>query len=94
MYHYRLTNAGSLEKITAIVEPIELFDWDCLRIGALGWGQLQFKSASDIRVNHSQTRKDWLRFFAGELRKHYAREKSKIKERLDYLEAFIAKKLG
>jgi len=70
------------------------FDWDCLRIGALGWGQLQFRSASDIRVNRSQTRKDWPRSFTRELREHYAREENKIKERLDYWEAFIGKKLG
>jgi len=31
---------------------------------------------------------------ARELREHYTREENKIKERLDYLEAFIAKKLG
>jgi len=94
MIKYHLTDTGSLEDVTAIVEPIEWFDWDCLRIGALGWGQLQFRSASDIRVNRSQTRKDWLCSFTGELREHYAREETKIKERLDYLEAFVTKKLG
>jgi len=93
MIKYRLTDTGSLEDVTAIVEPIEWFDWSCLRIGALGWGQLQFRSASDIRINRSQTRKDWLRSFAGELREHYAREENKIKERLNYLEAFIERKL-
>lgn len=94
MIKYRLADTGSLEDVTAIVEPIEWFDWDCLRIGALGWGQLQFRSASDVRVNRSQTRKDWLRSFTGELRKHYAKEENKIKERLSYLEAFIVGKLG
>jgi hypothetical protein len=94
MIKYRLTDIGSLEEIAAIVEPIEWFDWDCLRIGALGWGQLQFRSASNIQINRSQTRKDWLRTFVGELREHYAREEDKIKERLDYVEAFAAKKLG
>jgi len=94
MIKYRLTDTGSLEDITAIAEPIEWFDWDCLRIGALGWGQLQFRSASDIRINRNQTREDWLRTFVGELRQHYAREEDKIKERLNYVEAFAAKKLG
>jgi len=94
MIKYHLTDTGSLEDVTAIVEPIEWFNWECLRIGALGWGQLQFRSASHIRVNRSQTRKDWLRSFAAELREHYAKEENKIKERLDYLEAFVAKKLG
>ena len=94
MVRYRLTHEGGLGDIAAIVEPIEWFDWSCLRIGALGWGQLQFRSASDIRVTRSQTRRDWLRVFARELRKHYALEERKIRERLDYLETFVAKKLG
>ncbi|MDY7079789.1 MAG: hypothetical protein SXV54_23140 [Chloroflexota bacterium] len=90
---YRLTDTGGLEDITAVVEPIEWFDWDCLRIGALGWGQLQFRSASDIRVDRNQTRKGWLCSFARELREHYTREESKINKRLDYLEAFVERKL-
>jgi hypothetical protein len=94
MIKYRLTDTGSLEDVTAIVEPMEWFDWDCLRIGALGWGQLQFRSASDIRISRGQTRKDWLRTFVGELREHYAKEENKIKERLDYVEAFASKKLN
>ena len=93
MIKYRLTDTGGLEDITAVVEPIEWFDWDCLRIGALGWGQLQFRSASDIRVDRNQTRKDWLCSFARELREHYTREESKINKRLDYLEAFVERKL-
>jgi len=94
MIKYRLTHGGGLGDITAIVEPIEWFDWNCLRIGALGWGQLQFRSASDIGVNRSQTRRDWLRSFARELKQHYAKEEAKIRGRLAYLEAFIAKKLA
>jgi len=94
MIKYRLTDGGGLGDITAIVEPIEWFDWNCLRIGALGWGQLQFRSASDIGVNRSQTRRDWLRSFARELKQHYAKEEAKIRGRLAYLEAFIAKKLA
>ncbi|TKJ30878.1 MAG: hypothetical protein CEE40_03290 [Chloroflexi bacterium B3_Chlor] len=93
MIRYRLTDTGSLEQVTAIVEPVEWFDWDCLRIGALGWGQLQFRSASDIRVNRDQTREDWLHSFARALREHYAGEENKIKERMEYLDAFIEKKL-
>ena len=93
MINYRLTNAGRLERVTAIVEPIEWFDWSCMRIGSLGWGQLQFRSASDIRINRDQSRKDWLWSFAEELREHYAGEVSKIKERVEYLEAFAARKL-
>jgi len=90
---YHLTDTGNLGDITAIVEPIEWFEWNCLRIGALGWGQLQFRNAADIQVDRGQTRKKWLRSFTGELREHYAREQGKIEERLEYLEAFVARKL-
>lgn len=93
MIRYRLGDAGDLEDVTAIVKPIEWLDWDCLRIGALGWGQLQFKSASDIRANRDQTREEWLRSFAEQLREHYLREQNKLKERLSYLEAFVERKL-
>jgi hypothetical protein len=94
MINYHLADDGSLEDVTAIVEPLEWFDWSCLRIGALGWGQLQFRSASDIRVDRDQSRKDWLLSFAEELRGYYADERRKIGERLEYLEEFVARKLG
>lgn len=94
MIQYRLTDPGGLEDVVVIFEPIEWFDWDCLRIGALGWGQLQFKNASDIRINRGQTRRDWLWSFTEELREHYAKEQHKTKQRLKYLERFIETKLG
>ena len=32
--------------------PIEFLDWDCLTIGALGWGQIQIANANQVRVRH------------------------------------------
>ena len=33
-----------------LFSPIEFLDWDCLTIGALGWGQIQIANSNDIRV--------------------------------------------
>ncbi len=41
-----------------------------------------------------EEREDWLWSFAGELRGHYSKEARKIESRVDYLEAFIERKLG
>lgn len=91
---YRLADDGSLAHVAATVEPIEWLDWSCLRIGALGWGQLQFRSASEIRVDRGQSRRNWLSRFAEELRGHYASETIKIRQRLEYVDAFVARKLS
>lgn len=37
--------------------PIEFLAWDCLTIGALGWGQVQIADANDIIVKHGYSRK-------------------------------------
>lgn len=93
MIEYNLSDGGELADLYATVEPIEHFSWECLRIGALGWGQIQFRNASDIVVNTSQTRKEWLKLFTLRLREHYAGEKEKIEERLEYIEGFIQRAL-
>ena len=93
MIEYNLSDSGELADLYATVEPIEHFSWECLRIGALGWGQIQFRNASDIVVNTSQTRKEWLKLFTSRLREHYAGEKEKIEERLEYIEGFIQRAL-
>lgn len=40
--------------------PIEWFNWNDLRIGALGWGQIQIKNATKFEIDESQNRKAWL----------------------------------
>ena len=93
MIEYNLSDSGELADLYATVEPIEHFSWECLRIGALGWGQIQFKNASDIVVNASQTRREWLEMFTLRLRDHYVGEEKKIEERLEYIEGFIQRAL-
>lgn len=35
--------------------PIEFLDWDCLTIGALGWGQIQIANSNRIGINPDST---------------------------------------
>lgn len=36
--------------------PIEFLAWDCLTVGALGWGQIQRANANVINVNEHYSR--------------------------------------
>ena len=52
----------SIEETSVVVSdvlfsPIEFLDWNCLTIGALGWGQIQIANSNDIRLNDRYSRK-------------------------------------
>ena len=64
--------------------PIENFAWDCLTIGALGWGQIQIANAKVININRNLTRKDWMLQLCERLNAFYPKEKLKIEKRIDY----------
>ena len=36
--------------------PIEFLDWDCLTVGALGWGQIQIANSNNIRIIEQYSR--------------------------------------
>lgn len=72
----------NVEKVYFI--PIEFLSWDCLTIGALGWGQIQIANANNIIVNTEYTRKDWMLQLCNNLFEYYPREIEKIKERIEY----------
>ncbi|APB34227.1 hypothetical protein GlitD10_1901 [Gloeomargarita lithophora Alchichica-D10] len=38
-----------VERVTFV--PIEFLGWDCLTIGALGWGQIQIAIAKHVKVD-------------------------------------------
>ena len=50
----------SLTASDIIFAPIEFLDWDCLTVGALGWGQIQIANANEVRVRHRYSRKRWM----------------------------------
>jgi hypothetical protein len=63
--------------------PIEFLEWSCLTMGALGWGQIQIADSKRIRVNSSQSRKEWmLRMCDILVEEFYPRELSKIEKRI------------
>jgi hypothetical protein len=62
--------------------PIEHFKWDCLTIGALGWGQIQIANANYINIEQV-TRKSWMLDLCDVLDIFYPREIEKIDKRID-----------
>lgn len=62
--------------------PIEFLSWDCLTIGALGWGQIQIANANNIIVNHKYSRKKWTLELCDALLEFYPREIEKAKDRI------------
>ena len=66
-----------------IFSPIEFLDWDCLTIGALGWGQIQISNSNDIRVIDGYSRKKWMLQLCRTMSEFYPREILKIRDRMD-----------
>jgi len=64
--------------------PIEFLSWECLTIGALGWGQIQIANANNIIINHGYSRKVWMLDLCNALLDFYPKEINKISKRLDY----------
>lgn len=75
---------GTLIKVKkAHFIPIEFLSWECLTIGALGWGQIQIANSNRIIVA-PQTRKKWMLKLCDTLFEFYPSERAKIKERIKY----------
>lgn len=66
--------------------PIEFLSWECLTIGALGWGQIQIANANNIIVNHGHSRKKWMLELCDVLFEFYPREIAKARERIEYFD--------
>ncbi len=64
--------------------PIEYLEWDCLTLGALGWGQIQIANSNIIKVNPAQTRRSWMLQLCDALDIFYPNEIQKIAERMDH----------
>ena len=65
--------------------PIEFFKWDCLTIGALGWGQIQIANANYINFKKT-TRKAWMLEFCEVMEIFYPKEIDKIAKRIERFE--------
>lgn len=66
--------------------PIEFLDWNCLTIGALGWGQIQIANSNRININPQYSRKQWMLELCDVVAEFYAREVGKISDRVGHFE--------
>jgi len=71
-----------IEKVTFV--PIEFFDWDCLTIGALGWGQIQIANANIVKIKPKNSRKKWMLELCDTMLEFYPKEIGKIGERIKH----------
>ena len=65
--------------------PIEFYMWDCLTIGALGWGQIQIANSNNIHIQQ-YSRKKWMLEFCDILLEFYPKEIGKIHIRVQRFE--------
>ena len=63
--------------------PIEFLDWNCLTIGALGWGQIQISNSNIINLRDGYSRKSWMLELCETMLEFYPKEIYKIKDRID-----------
>lgn len=66
--------------------PIELISWDCLALGALGWGQIQIANANKLVIDDAGTRRRWMLGLCDRLDLFYPAEIAKIQKRVSHFE--------
>jgi len=64
--------------------PIEFLSWDCLTLGALGWGQIQIANSNNVKIIPKNSRKKWMLDMCDNLFEFYPREIGKIHNRVSY----------
>jgi len=65
-------------------EPIEHFEWSCLTLGALGWGQIQIANSNILKIDNKITRRKWMLDLCSALEIFYPREIEKITDRIEH----------
>lgn len=84
---YKVMVSSSIRVEKVYFTPIEFLSWNCLTIGALGWGQIQIANANIININPQYSRKKWMLELCNILLdKFYPLEKEKINTRIKYFE--------
>jgi len=81
------TDFGSIRIEQVRFFPIEALSWDCLTIGALGWGQIQIRRGGDLIVEENFDRQAWMLALCERMLAFYPKEIRKIQERQRYFEA-------
>lgn len=87
-YFVILLVAYDVEGLKAVVRevrfvPIEFLDWECLTIGALGWGQIQIANSNRIFIIPHYSRKRWMIEMCDMMLEFYPREIAKIDKRIE-----------
>ncbi len=84
MVAYNIVSGIHIQVEKVYFVPIEFLSWECLTIGALGWGQIQIANANNIIVNHEYSRKKWMLELCDTLFEFYPQEIGKVKNRIEY----------
>jgi hypothetical protein len=87
-YFVILLVSYDIEGLRALIEqvkfvPIEFLGWDCLTIGALGWGQIQIANSNIVTINEKYSRKRWMLEFCNIMLEFYPKEIGKIGNRVE-----------
>lgn len=75
---------GALRFHRCLFHPIEQFSWQCLTIGALGWGQIQIANANSITIDPQLTRAEWMKQLCERATLFYSREMGKLAKRQEW----------
>jgi hypothetical protein len=85
MVKYRL-EGNTVVANDVIFSPIEFIDWNCLTVGALGWGQIQLSNSNRIIENYGYSRKNWMLSLCDIMLQFYPKEILKINDRVKRFE--------
>jgi hypothetical protein len=77
MVQYRIRETR-LEVARVYFVPIEFLAWNCLTIGALGWGQIQIANTNNIAIIDGYSRREWMVQLCNTMMNFYPREIEKI----------------
>ncbi len=81
MVKYEITDTR-IHAAEVLFCPIEFLDWNCLAVGALGWGQIQIANSNNIIVDNKCSRKTWMLDLCDAVLDFYPKEILKIKSRI------------
>ena len=66
--------------------PVDFLMWDCLNIGALGWGQIQIANSNNINIAPQYSRRRWMIELCDNVLEFYPREIGKINDRIAHFQ--------
>jgi hypothetical protein len=90
--YVRYTTSGKRVVVDHVAfTPIEWLSWNCLTLGALGWGQIQIANANRFEIVPGTSRRTWMLQLCDELLEFYPKEEQKIAKRIAHFEKVRAR---